>query len=266
MEQIVTAVSFAVDALFLHYEIYQFVSFFNQTLKMIAELDQASQEVPTLSQALKQFETVLIPHYSSKITEHNFLEAVDYIKQTIFQHFHLYQFLLTKEQPVDLTSLYLPVETLPDAPLPLAQGIEEEEWHRRERVRELEQEHAQKEREMIESHKMAQAEVEERLKKAYQTEFANIEEVGDGKLMTVEEVAQVFDSLLTAHVEVTTSTVTHAMQRQRLALNARLEKMEVLSTKSSNASLSPSPNCKKASTSPMGKKSRNPSSLSISAN
>ena len=264
VEQIEAAVSFAVDKLFLHYEIYQFVSFFNQTLAAIGEERQDSKELPTPSQVLELFESSLVPHYASKITDYNFLEAVDYIKTTIFQHFHLYQFLLTQEQPIDLTSLHLPVEVLPSDPLPLTQGIEEEEFKRRERVGKLEEEHALREKELVESQTKAQADLEEKVKKTYKTELAKIqEEEVEGKLISAEELSQIVDSLMSTHLDVMTAKVTHAMQRHALALNSRLEKIEILSSKHSNESLSSSPS-KLGPPSPSGKKSRNPSRLSNS--
>lgn len=261
VDQIEAAVSFAMDKLFLHYEIYQFTSFFNNTLELVGERLQDSQALPTHPQALKHFETSLVPHYSNRITEHNFLEAVGYIKETIFHHFHLYQFLLTHEQPIDLITLYRPIEVLPAEPLPLVQGIEEEEWNRREKIGQLEVEHTLKEMELIEYQRKTQVELKEKLKNAYQTELAKIDETED-ELVTPEGVAEVIESLLTAHIELMKSTVTHAMQTQELALNTRLEKVEMLSNKPNEHLLSPSP--KKGAVSPGGKKSRNSSRLSVS--
>ena len=265
VDQIEAAVSYVVDTLFLHYETYQFISFFNDTLAVVGEplRDSRDQQLPTLSQAHKQFEACLIPHYSSKITPDNFLEAVEYIKDTIFQHFHLYQFLLTQEQPKDVTTLHLPIEALPSEPTPLAQGIEEEEWLKREGIERLEAEHAQKEKEMIDCHTETERELQEKLEEAYQIELAKIKGgAGEGKLMTPNEVSEIIGTLLTARVELMTSTVTHALQRQALAMEARLEKMEMISAKSSKQSLSSSP--KLGPPSPSGKKSRTSSRLSVS--
>lgn len=259
VDQIEAAVSFAVDKLFLHYEIYQFISFFNNTLELVGERLQDSWALPTCAQALKHFETSLVPNYSTRITEHNFLEAVGYIKETIFHHFHLYQFLLTREQPIDLTTLYYPIEVLPAEPLPLVQGIEEEEWNRREKIEQLDVERALKERELIEHQRKSEVELKEKLKSAYQIELAKIDEA-EGKLMTLEGVAKVTESLLTAHIDLMTSTVTHAMQAQALALNTRLKRVEMLSNKPSVQLSSPGP--KKGAVSPAGKKSRNSSRLS----
>lgn len=257
--------SYAVERLFLHYEIYHFISFFIDALVMVGESaslhDSNDQELPTLSQASKHFETSLIPHYSSKITPDNFQDAVEYIKESIFQHFHLYQFLLTQEQPKDVTTVHLPIEVLPCESTPLAQGIEEEEWQKRERVEILKAEHAQREREMIDSHRKAETELQEKLKEAYQVELAKIDG-GENKLMTPEEVSDIIGTLLTAHMEVLTSTFTHALQRQTLAIETRLEKMEVISAKASKLSLSSS--SKLGPPSPSEKKSRASSRLSVS--
>ena len=269
VDQIEAAVSYTVERLFLHYEIYQFISFFNDTLVLVGEpvplLDSNDQELPALSQVYKQFETSLVPHYSSKITSDNFLDAVEYIKETVFQHFCLYQFLLTQEQPKDMTTVHLPIEVLPSESTPLAQGIEEEQWQKRERVEQLKAEHTQKEKEMIDSHTKAEIEVQEKLKEAYQVELAKIEGGGGSKLMTPEEVSEIIGTLLTAHMEVLTSTVTHALQRQALAIEARLEKMEMLSAKASKLSLSSMASPPKLGPpSPSGKKSRTSSRLSVS--
>lgn len=264
IDQIEAAVSFAVDRLFLHYEIYQFISFFNDCLKLVGEQFQGSQALPSLPQALKQFETSLVPHYIIKMTDYNFLEAVGYIKETIFQHFHLYQFVLTQEQPIDLATLYLPIEVLPiDQPTPLAQGMPEEEWNRKEKVGQLEVQHTLRERELTESQRKTEVQLEDKLKEVYEMELSKIKGAeAEGKLMTPEEVAQVVESLLTAHVELASSTVTHAMQRNALALNARMERIEMFnSIKPGGQLLSPSP--KKGTVSPAGKKSRNPSRLSV---
>ena len=266
VDQVEAAVSYAVERLFLHYEIYQFISFFIDTLVMVGESapvhDSNGQELPTLSQACKQFETSLVPHYSSKITPENFQDAVEYIKESIFQHFHLYHFLLTQEQPKDVTTVHLPIEVLPCESTPLAQGVEEDEWQKRERIEVLKTEYAQREREMIDSHTKAETELQEKLKEAYQMEFAKIEGGGESKLMTPEEVSEIIESLLTVHMEVLTSIVTHTLQRQALAIETRLEKMEVISAKASKLSLSSS--SKLGPPSPSGKKSRTSSRLSVS--
>ena len=270
VDQIEAAVSYAVERLFLHYEIYQFISFFNDTLVMVGEPvllhDSNDQQLPVLSQVYKQFETSLVPHYNSKITPDNFPDAVEYIKETVFQHFHLYQFLLTQEQPIDVTIVHLPIEVPPSETTPLAQGIEEEQWQKREQVEQLTAEHAQREKELIDSHTKAEIEAQEKLREAYQVELAKIEGGGEGKLVTPEEVSEIIGTLLTAHMEVLTSTVTHALQRQALAIEARLEKMEVISAKASKLSLSSMaspPKLGPPSPSP-GKKSRTSSRLSVS--
>jgi hypothetical protein len=270
VDQIEAAVSYAVEKLFLHYEIYQFISFFNDTLILVGEpappLPDSStdQGLPALSQVCKQFDTYLIPHYSSKMTPDNFLDAIEYIKETVLQHFCLYQCLLTQEQSKDVTTLHLPIEVLPSESIPLAQGMEEEQWKKREKMEQLKAEHAKKEKEMIESHTNTEIEVQEKLKEAYLVELAKIEAGGEsGKLVTSEEVSEIIGTLLTAHMEVLTSTVTHALQRQALAMEARLEKMEAISAKAPKLSLSSTASPPKlGSPSPSGKKSRTSSRLS----
>lgn len=273
VDQIEAAVSYAVERLFLHYEIYQFISFFNDTLILVGEPapplpDSSDQGLPELSQVCKQFETSLVPHYSSKMTPDNFQDAVEYIKETVLQHFCLYQFLLTQEQSKDVTTLQLPIEVLPTEFTPLAQGMEEEIWQKREKVEQLKAEHAQKEKEMIESQTKTEIEVQERLKEAYLVELAKIEGGGgESKLVTPEEVSEIIGTLLTAHMEVLTSTVSHALQRQALAVEARLEKMEIVSAKTSKLSQSSTASPPKLGPpSPSGKKSRTSSRLSTSKN
>ena len=270
VDQIEAAVSYAVERLFLHYEIYQFISFFNDTLVLMAGEPAAAPPLPLpmQSQVLKQFETSLVPHYSSKITPDNFLDAVEYIKETVFQHLCLYQFLLTQEQPKDVTALHLPIEVLPSESTSLTQGTDEEQWQKRERVEQLKEEYAQREKEMIDSHAKTEIEVQEKLKEVYEVELAKIKGgIGEleSKLLTPEEVSEIIGALLTAHMEVLTSTVTHALQRQALAIEARLEKMEVISAKASKLSLSSMASPPKLGPpSPSGKKSRTSSRLSVS--
>lgn len=272
VDQIEEAVSYTVERLFLHYETYQFISFFTDTLILVGEPvpslhDSNCQELPAPSHVCNQFETSLVPHYSSKMTPDNFLDAVKYIKKTVFQHLGLYQFLLTQEQSKDVTTVHLPIEVLPSEFTPLAQGIEEEQWKKREKMEQLKAEHAQKEKEMSDSHTKAKIEVEEKLKEAYEMELAKIEGGGGSKLMTPEEVSEVIGTLLTAHMEVLTSTVTHALQRQALAIEARLEKMEIISAKASKLSISSTASPPKLGPpSPSGKKSRTSSRLSVTTN
>ena len=267
VDQMEAAVSYSVKKFFLHYEIYWFISFFNDTLIAIGEqtltpalLYQSNQELPlpTLSEACKQFETQLVPHYSSKITPDNFVEALEYIKETIFQHFHLYQFLLTQEQPTDVTTLHLPIEVPPSESIPLSQGMIEEKWLKREKVEQLKAEHALKEREMIDLHTEAEKELQDKLMEAYQTKLAKIE----GTVMTPGEVSKIIETLLTAHIELLTSKVTHALQRLSPTMEARLDKIEAISAKPSNissssSSLGPAP-------APSEKKSQTSSRVSVS--
>ena len=261
VEQLEVAVSFAVERLFVHYEIYEFLALFVQTLQMVGTPLQDSQKLPILSQVVEQFDACVIPSYRSKIVEHNLQEAADYIRETVFHHFHLYQFLLSQEQPINLETLCLPIDVVPSNLVPLAEGIEEEEWLKREKVKKLEEENALKEKELLDSHTKVQTELENKLKEVYKTELAKIDE-GESKSMTPDEVTGVIESLVTAHMELMTSSVTHALQKQEMALNSRLHKMEILSTTSDKQYLSTSPNT--GPTSPMGKKPSSRLSVSMS--
>ena len=262
MDQLEVAVSFTVDGLFVHYEIYEFLALFIQTLCMVGTPLEDSHTLPVLSQTVGHFDNFLIPSYRSKMEEHNLQEAADYIQDTIFRHFHLYQFLLSQEQPIDLQTLHLPIDTVPSDLLPLSEGVEEEEWQRREKLKQLEDEDALKEKELMESHANVQSELEDKLKQAYSVELAKIGK-GESKSMTPDEVAGVIGSIVAAHSEIVTLAVTHEMQKQAMALSSRLRKVEVFSTKSDSDKqyLSVSPN-NGGPTSPVGKKSRASSKLS----
>lgn len=76
--------------------------------------------------------------------------TVTYISITILKHFKLYHYLLHQEQQESHTHLQMVIDTAEKKLSPLAEGMDESEWKKREKVRELQEQHELKQTAMKE--------------------------------------------------------------------------------------------------------------------
>ena len=200
-----------------------------------------------LSAVVKQFQEI-IRTTERKLAEAYLLLAVSYITQSLFQHYHLYQFLLCEEQPLELTSLEASVEVA-DCPQPLCGGLTKLEYERREKIKALEAAHLEKEQEYLSERQLALQEEEEKLTEAYTSQFTKLQ---DSSHLVESDVTDVINSLATVHMHSVLTTVTQDVKKQGLDIGFKVDKLGIFASKPVEGDpKSPSP-CKDTSMTPRG--------------
>ena len=147
-----------------------------------------------------------------------------YITETVFQHFHLYKFLLTQDQPLELTTVQLDLYQ-PLTPQQLTEGIPENEWIKREKIASLTAEQDAKERLFSEACDVTMKEVAVKLQDTYESELTKVK-CDSG--MTEVEVREIVDSLAKAHLQSAQVAISQDVQRHSLLVEMKTEKLELL--------------------------------------
>ena len=212
---------------------------------------------PSLFSSLENFPQLITEFkavtqcYTGKLCRTSMISAVDYITKTLLQHHLLFRFLLAEDQPLDLTTTCLAVESPPD-PRPLAEGTPLEEWEKQEQVRKIEEARAKRENELAIARDAALSEMECKLLKAYESEFSRL---SDADTMSEGMICSVTDSLATVHVESLLSCITHDLQQSEEEVGFQVAKVQALSPKHTQSIPSPS---KSSSKLPAGKSGKAP--------
>lgn len=184
---------------------------------------------PSLLTALKKFKDVIIPTYSSCFSHDSFLDHVKYTKETIFQHFYLYQFVLTQPQMADTATIELDVEIPERNILSLEEGIPKDDWTRMKKQQELEEEYEKKRMELETSETSAMLQVEEKLKEVYKTQLEKFTDGGPQKIAP-EELSIIVSNMAEAHIGSTQVMMSQGLLKQEVDLTFRLDQLELLST------------------------------------
>ena len=189
-------------------------------------LSSESTSTSSLSAVMKQFQEI-IQTTDRRLSEAYLLLAVSYITQSLFQHYHLYQFLLCEEQPLELTLLDASVEVA-DCPQPLCGGLTEQEYERREKIKVLQAAHMKKEQEYLSERQLALQEEEEKLTEAYTSQFTKLQ---DSSHLVESDVTDVINSLATAHMHSVLTTVTQDVKKQGLDIGLKVDRLGILASK-----------------------------------
>lgn len=65
--------------------------------------------------------------------------AIDYLFLTFFQHYKLYQFLLTKERAFEITNLHCVVEPPATSLFSLMEGVPKSVWDEQQRLQQIDE-------------------------------------------------------------------------------------------------------------------------------
>lgn len=179
----------------------------------------------SLLTALKSFKDMIIPTYSSCFSHDSFVDLVDYTRKTIFQHFHLYQFVLTQPQTVDITTVELDVEVPERNLVSLKEGIPKDDWLRIKKKREIEEEYEKKLKELEISEQSAVLQAAANLEEVYQTQLEQFTDRGT-KMILPEELSVIVSNLAEAHIEPTQVAMSHGLMKQEIDLTFRLDHLE----------------------------------------
>ncbi len=166
--------------------------------------------------------------YSSRLARVHLLSSVSYIKDTIFKHYELYRYLLTQEQPLDLTTIVKVDLPFPVSPLPLTDAQQQQEFIKKQEIASLEsiqQRQAMEFREVCES---VSKQEKDRMISVYETELAKVAGLDE---ISEEDVKSLVESLATAHFLSAKVDLSQTVQRQAMILEMKTEKLELLTPK-----------------------------------
>lgn len=183
---------------------------------------------PSLLTTIQHFQDKIVPIYSRHLSSLYLQYSIEYITKSIFQHFHLYQFLLTRPQNTQLTSLHLGVETPTIASEEVAglhEAVAEDVWLKIKKWEELEAEYDKQIKQLESKQAEAQSLADANLEKAYKTQLAMF---SDGpKKVSLEQLSVIINTLTKAHVESALVGVSQGvLDKQNVDLNFRLEQLE----------------------------------------
>ncbi len=178
-----------------------------------------------LTDIQEKFKTVIL-EYSNKLSRARILSSVTFIRDSILRHFRLYHFLLTQEQPQDLTIVKLDFPS-PLLPLPLKDAQQEQEWKCAQRVTTLKLKQDKAEKELLEAIESSSKIEEERLKNVYESQLSKI--TGQTEI-NEDDVKSLVESLATAHLQSTKVNLSQTLQRQNMLLEMKTEELELLSS------------------------------------
>ena len=236
VELMVQTLNFAVEKGLPYAQIYHFLCLYVKCLELLCpkqlsdtSYNECSSDTctePTLSNAVKQFQGI-IQTSDTHLSKEYLLLVVRYITQSLLQHFHLYQYCLSTEQPLDLTILKVNVETA-DSPQPLANSTTLLEYERQKRIRELEAVYTEKDQLFTGERELALQQEDEMLKESYKTQFTKLE---DAPHLAESDVVEVIDSLAKAHTHAMFTAVSQEVKKQALDMEFHVDKLNVFAPK-----------------------------------
>ena len=218
--------------------------------------------VPSMLSIIQHFKDVTIPNFSSHLSPSSLHNAVKYITESVFQHFHLYQFLLTQPQVTDTTTLERAVETLVEDPLDLSEGIIEETWIKTKKKNDLEAEYDRRVKELEVAGTKETELADANLQHLYETLLTNF--TNGPQKVSPEDLSGIVDTLMKAHIESAQVMISQHLLKKNLDFSLKLDQLELflppsMKARAESAKKSKSPATGKKSKSPAtGKKSKSP--------
>eukprot|EP01027_Heterolobosea_sp_BB2_P007882 GEZU01011700.1.p1 GENE.GEZU01011700.1~~GEZU01011700.1.p1 ORF type:complete len:266 (-),score=80.52 GEZU01011700.1:66-863(-) len=161
---------------------YEKISAFFSIMKLLH--NTSMKNVYTMEESFSLFQKLLVNHsvyrppYSIQVFSlHDIKTITDYVISRYFMHYKLYIYTFCKKQEAELRIVCpedLMASGVPTAPIPLSQGIKEEDWLKQqqeaERKRQEEEEELQRQQEL----KALQDQLPESVKGSIQTQLEDI--------------------------------------------------------------------------------------------
>ncbi|XP_036991485.2 uncharacterized protein C8orf74 homolog [Artibeus jamaicensis] len=164
--------------------------------------------------------------YQGQFNTTHLLALCSYFHNTFLRHYKLYQYVLGRDQEVNLTVTHLEVCT-PPQPLPLAEGKDRDLWKHEQQVAELSMEEVQKRTNVLLLKEALHLEQEHKL----QQNFSEKEPAQQGRVLKREELENLIKEairiqieclkeLLQYEIQVTFDILDLKLQKKTLKLNA----------------------------------------------
>lgn len=152
--------------------------------------------------------------------------VLSYITKTILQHFHLYHFLMNQQQEETVTGLDLSVLTPEKSPPPLQNGMDLNEWEKKERVREVEMKHMMRERAVLEMRESLIKKEIENIEEVEQMIFAELQSKCHTGL-TEKEIVTMTNTITDAHINHLLPSLVHHMAQQEGCVGVMADSLAV---------------------------------------
>ena len=175
--------------------------------------------------------------------------AASYITQKLLQHFNLYHFLLNDQQQESHTHLQMPVDTGEKHLPPLVGGLDEKEWAKRERVRQIEERHTLKQSHMKEDRQESIQQETKELETIEQTLTHTLQAKAPTGFRE-EEIQEMTTVLAEAKTRQFLGSLGYEMSQQEGSVGVRVESLAVQAEPQPGSS---PPSSKKGKQSPRGK-------------
>ena len=175
---------------------------------------------------IEQLQGAIIPKYTSYLSSDILLKSVDFIIKSCLQHFHLYHFLLTQPQTTDLTTVDLYIDAPTVDPPSLQDGVEEKQWLKIKKKQEIDLEYKAKVEQFEVAVSQATSQAEANLELAYKEQLTSLP--GGSTKVSEENAATIISTLIKAHLDASSVSVSQCLQKQGMDLEYRLEQLEVV--------------------------------------
>jgi hypothetical protein len=180
----------------------------------------------SLADVVRRLQVLVIPSYRDLMAPSTLRASLSFITDSILQHFHLYQFLLTQPQATDLTTVEVTVETPVKEQLSLQEAVEEAVWLKMKRLSELKAEFGKKMEEMELIREEAVSQADARLEKVYKTLIADL--AGGPHKMSLQQVSRIVEILVKAHMDSCVVALAHSILLHNIELEFRIKRLEIL--------------------------------------
>ena len=189
---------------------------------------------PSMTTALQRLQQDIILEHHKHMSPSSFKLLMQFVTESVFQHFHLYQFLLTRPQTTDLTTLDLSVETTAGQSfLGLHEATTEEAWFKAKREEELKWSMNNVLEHLEAAEIDEKCEAEDNLEEAYKTLLADFS--SGPKKVPIEQLSSIIETLVEAYVKCSIIPISQQLTRQDINTCFELERLELLAAHNKEA-------------------------------
>ncbi|XP_032015052.1 uncharacterized protein C8orf74 homolog [Hylobates moloch] len=210
LDTLYQSIIFAVGKGFPWLEVAQVVKFTEELLRETKGCS-ITEAVTILGNKLRDYQG----HFNTT----QLLALCDYFHDTFIRHYKLYQYVLGRDQQVDLTVAHLEV-CMPPQPLPLAEGMDRDLWTHEKQVATLTESEAQKRADVLLLKEALRLEQESSLQKL----FAAAAPAQPGQVLERQELESLVCEAVHTQMEILQQLLQRQIQNTFAILDLKLQK------------------------------------------
>ena len=177
--------------------------------------------------ALQNFRKIIVPEFCNSFSHARFSDLVQYVMKTVFQHIHLYQYVLIDCQQADVLTLQVKVEIPKKEVCSLKDGIQEKEFMKNKILDELQDNYEKRLKELEDEGLTAIDQAKENLRNVYVTKFTGIPQ--RRRMMSAEKLSSILSSVVDTCVEPTVQILSQKLQKHEEYMKFRVDRIKCLS-------------------------------------